>query len=425
LKRRIAYVVGRYPAIPHIGLLREIQALRRQGVEVETISIHKAPPEQLLSSVDREEAERTYALLPAQWLTILRVHAAALLRAPRAYLGTAALSLRLGPPGLKARVWRLFYFAEAILVWDHCRRTDVRHLHAHHLNQASDAAMLACRFANRRGGDPWTWSFTVHGPTDFYNVAQSRVAEKARDASLVVCISDFCRSQVMGQLETDFWHKLNMVYCGIDPDEFMPRPGSPDDGAFRIMCVSRMVPVKGLHVLVRAVARLVEEGLDVRATLIGQGPGREQVRALAAELGIEDRIELPGAVGEDEIRDHHAAADVFCLPSFAEGLPAVLLEAMAMERPVVTTRIMGIPELVQEGVNGLMVAPGNVDQLVDALRELATDPERRRRMGRAGRERVVAEFSVDGTARKLATLFGQVGRNGGAPVRRAVELESC
>ena len=312
------------------------------------------------------------------------------------------------------RLWQLFYFLEAIVVWSHCRRRGVRHLHAHLLNQASDAAMIASRYGNARGGGPaWTWSFTMHGPNEFYDVSRYRLAAKAGDADAVICISDFARSQVMGFTPEARWPRLRVVHCGLDPTEFDPDQAPPPvpvgAGPLRILYVGRLVPFKGQAILLEALAALRAGGVEARLTMIGAGPSRRGLEARARELGLEAAVEFTGAVGQDEIRAHYAAADVFCLPSFAEGVPVVLMEAMAMRVPVVTSRIMGITELVEDGEDGLLVRPGRADELAAALRRLALDPELRRRLGRRGRERVVAEFDVRESGRELASIFAALG----------------
>jgi glycosyltransferase involved in cell wall biosynthesis len=405
----VAYVVGRYPAVSHAFVTREVLALRAAGVRVETVSVHRAGAEEVLSGVDRAEAARTYALLPPRPLELLRAHLRAL-ASPLAYTRTLARALRSGPAGLRGKVWRLFYFAEAILLWRHCRRRGICHIHAHHLNQASDAAMLAVRYANAAGASPaWTWSFTMHGPNELYDVSRFQLAEKAASAAAVVCISDFARSQVMGFAPEAAWPRFQVVHCGLDPTEFdRDGAGPPPPGAFRVLYVGRLVPFKGQAILLEAIASLRSSGLDARLTLIGDGPSRQDLQRRAAELGLGDAVDFAGAVGQDEIRAHYAAADAFCLPSFAEGVPVVLMEAMAMRLPVVTTRIMGISELVDDGDNGLLVRPGRADELVAALGRLARDPELRSRLGDRGREKVVAEFDVRESGVRLALLFRAV-----------------
>jgi colanic acid/amylovoran biosynthesis glycosyltransferase len=406
---KVAYVVGRYPAVSHTFVTREVHALRSAGVEVHTISIHRASDADVLSARDRAERKATYWLLPPRLGRVLGAHLTAAARAPRAYLETLAEAVRGAPEGLKARIWGAFYFAEAIMVWNHCRRRGINHIHAHHLNQASDAAMLAARFGNARG-ERWTWSFTMHGPNEFYDVSRYRLVEKASSASFVACISDFARSQVMGFVPEKRWPRLHVVHCGVDPDEYDPRQQPPPierGSSFRILYVGRLVPFKGQGILLESLARLRADGIEADLILIGDGPSRADLEDKAEALGVGRFAEFVGSVGQDEIRSYFAAADVFCLPSFAEGVPVVLMEAMAMEVPVVTTRVMGISELVEHGTDGLLVRPGRLDELTEALAELAADVDLRRSLGRKGREKVRAEFDVRQAGWMLAEILAK------------------
>ena len=230
------------------------------------------------------------------------------------------------------------------------------------------------------------------------------LAGKAADADAVVCISDYARSQLMVTVGAGERDHLIVVHCGIDLSAFPPPEPRPADEALHVLFLGRMVVEKGPLQLVEAVALLVQSGVEVRATFAGDGPVRATAEALALELGVADRVEFVGAVVPDEVLDLYQAADVFCLPSYAEGVPVVLMEAMACERPVVTTYITGIPELVTEGVSGHMVTPGRADLVADALRDL-TDLERRRRMGAAGRRVVEQEFDIRTVGPQLAKVF--------------------
>jgi colanic acid/amylovoran biosynthesis glycosyltransferase len=288
-------------------------------------------------------------------------------------------------------------------------RRGVRHLHVHHLNQASDATMIAVVYANARGAAPaWSWSFTMHGPNELYDVSRFRLAAKAESAAAVACISDFARSQVMAFAPEERWPRFRVVHCGLDPTEFDPDRVSapePDPGRFRVLCVGRLVAFKGQALLLESIAELRRDGVDARLTLIGDGPTRARLERRAARLGLGEVVELAGAVGQDEIRAHYAAVDAFCLPSFAEGVPVVLMEAMAMRLPVVTSRVMGITELVEDGVDGILLRPGRGDELTIALQRLAADPDLRARLGERGRAKVVAEFDVRESGRRLAEIF--------------------
>ena len=398
---RIGYLASHYPAVAHAFLLREVRALRRLGVDVETFSIHRAPPEELLAGRDREEAKRTYAVLPVRFGELILVHLVALLREPRQYVSTLAFSIRRANPGIRGRLWGLFYFAEAILIWRAAKRRGVRHLHAVFADVATDVALLATRY----GGAGWSWSIAVHGPIEFYDVRANHLADKLATARFAVAISDFGRSQLMTVTERDRWADIHVVRMGIEPDAFQVDDDRlSTESAPHILCVGRLVKLKGQALLLEAFAELCRRGLEGRLTLVGQGPSRAELERLACSLDISERVVFAGAVGHDDLSSIYRSADVFCLPSMAEGLPVVLIEAMALEIPVVTTRIMGIPELVEDGRTGLLVAPGRTDALVGALERLLRDEPLRQRLGREGRRKVLTEYDVNRSARQLREI---------------------
>jgi glycosyltransferase involved in cell wall biosynthesis len=188
---------------------------------------------------------------------------------------------------------------------------------------------------------------------------------------------------------------------------FSPPAERNGAGRLDVLSVGRLVPFKGQGLLIEALAALAERGIDVRATVVGWGETQPGLESLAAKLGVADRVTFTGALGQDEIRRHLDAADVFCLPSFAEGVPVSLMEAMAMELPVVSSRIMGIPELVEDGVSGKLIAPGNVEELTAALAGLAGDPAERYRLGKAGRRQVIEHYAIDRSTAQLHSLFNE------------------
>jgi colanic acid/amylovoran biosynthesis glycosyltransferase len=395
--RSIACIVSRYPAISHAFIVREVRALRARGLDVHTFTIRRPAERELLSAADREEHARTFAVLPPRPLRLAGAHLRALARHPRRYRATRGTALHTSPPGMRQRLWHLFYFAEAIVVWRECERRGVRHLHAHFANVGSSVALLAARF----GGDGWSWSFMMHGCTELFDETPHRLPEKIRRARFVTCSSDFVRSQLMRLVEREEWPKLQVAHCGIDARAFRPARRGVREGSLHILCVGRLVPGKGQSLLIEALTRL--PGADV--TLVGEGPERTALERLAHEAGVGERVRFAGAVGQDTLPALYERAEVFCLPTFAEGLPVVVMEAMAAGLPVVSTRVMGVPELVDDGVTGLLVAPGRADELGAALARLAADPALRARMGDAGRARVTREFDLGAAAARLAELF--------------------
>ena len=404
-----AYLVSRYPSVTHTFVTGEVRALRATGIRVETATVRRVPEDEALSAADRQERERTWALLPAPPLRFAGSHAAALARAPLAYLSTLVAAVRMAHAGGRARLWQIFYFAEAMMLWRWMRRRQVRHVHVHHANVSADVAMLACRYANRAGAHPrWTWSITIHGPTELFDVDAHKLAQKVADASAVVCISDFARSQVAALVDPATLAKVHTVRCGIDLPAFRP-PAERAGSSAEILCVAAMSRRKGHVVLLEALPGVVKKVPAARLTLAGDGPEREFLEKRASDLGVADAVRFLGAVEHDRMPALYEAADVFCLPSFAEGIPIVLMEAMAMEIPVVATRIMGVPELVEHERSGLLVPPARADLLADALVRLLTDQPLRLEMVRAGRRRVEADHdraaSADALRRILSPLL--------------------
>ncbi|MGA8338255.1 MAG: glycosyltransferase [Solirubrobacteraceae bacterium] len=420
---RVGYLTAEYPVVSHTFIEREVEALRRLGVDVSTFSVRRTPEAKLLSDVHRRAAAETFSILPVTVTRLLTAHLRGALRHPGRYARTLRRALSLNSGGVRPGLWQFFYFAEAIVLWNECRRRKITHVHAHFANVASAVAMLLAHFA---AADGTTWSFTMHGPTEFDDVSRFTIAEKIRSAAFVACISDYCRAQMMRLVEPSEWEKLAVVRCGLDARRLpASRPDvAPDGGPLRVLTIGRLVPDKGQMLLLRALAELRDNGVPATLTMIGDGPDRAVLERAAQRLHLADCVEFTGSLGQPEVAERFESADVFCLPSFAEGLPVVLMEAMSHCLPVVATRIAGVGELVEDGVSGALVSPARIDQLLAALARLADDPDLRWGWGQAGRARVERDYDVNRSAQALARLFTGADGDEGRPAKDARELES-
>jgi glycosyltransferase involved in cell wall biosynthesis len=250
---------------------------------------------------------------------------------------------------------------------------------------------------------PVSFSMTIHGPEEFNDTDAFHMADKVAAASLVTTISRFASSQVMRASDPDHWPKIRTVPLGVDPGDFTPRPAP---SGFEILCVGRLAPVKAHIVLIAAVGRLVSVGRkDVRLVLIGDGPSRQAIEREIARRNLTGYVRLEGALNHDRVLDFYRRASVFALASFAEGVPVVLMEAMAMEVPCVATWIAGVPELIRNGVDGLLVPPADEDALASAIARLMDDPELASRLGRSGRKRIVECYHLAKNVASLAATF--------------------
>lgn len=398
----VAYLTGDYPKVSHTFILREVQAVRAARVPVITCSIRRPPESEFKGQEERQARAETFYVIAAAKnpLRLLGGHARALLRNPGTWASTLALAIRMRSPGLKAFLWQLFYFLEAGVLADHLRRANVRHLHNHFGNSSCSVAVLAARLA----GIPF--SFTEHGPAIFFEVDRWSLPEKIARAQFVVAITHFCRSQLMLFSNPSDWAKIAIVHCGVTPAAYRRDPGG---NGKRVAFVGRLDPVKGALLLIEAMAQVLKTHPDATLTLAGDGPSRAPAEARAKALGIDGAVHFAGFMTQGQVADLLANSDMLVLPSFAEGLPVVYMEALASRIPVVASRVAGVQELVEDGVTGYAIPPGDIATLTDRIIRLMDDPAAARRMGEAGRRAVEAGFDIAQEGARLAQLFRQGG----------------
>lgn len=395
---KVGVLVSQYPAPSHTFIRREVSALRRLGLEVETFSIR---PGHALSEEDRVEAARTFTVLRGSLAALAGPVISALVRRPGRWVSALRTALRHALPGLANRGRAFVYFAEGMRLAGELERLGVEHLHDHFANAAAVAGLAASRYLGIG------WSVTVHGLSDFAGAMTPRLGEKLEDAAFVASATEWGRARLreLGGGRHDA--KVHVVRCGVElarlpaPVRRQPGPGEP----LVVLSVGRLSPEKGHLGLVEAFAEVIRRGPDCRLVLIGGGPEEAAIRAAIAAGGLDERVELRGAQPEAAVLEAMASAHVFAMSSLMEGLPVVLMEALALQLPVVAPDITGIPELVVHGETGLLYPAGDWLELATRLEHLASDPALRARLGAAGRERVVREFDSGSAAAPLARLL--------------------
>jgi colanic acid/amylovoran biosynthesis glycosyltransferase len=395
---RVAYLNTEYPALSHTFIEREIRAVRALGVCVETFSVRRPGQHSRLGEAHEKAAHETFYILDGLAPMVSSVFRA-LVASPAGFLRALVASQQLAPPGLKSRVTHVAYACEGMRLAYELRRRKLGHLHVHMANSGTAVAMMACRYA-----PSLRYSISIHGSAEFFHVDSWRLAPKAEGAMFVRCISDFCRAQVMTWTNPRVWDNFHIVHCGIESAVYLPRPAR-QPGPLRLITVGRLHPIKGYHLLLDAVAALARDGLIVDLDMVGDGPERAALEKRAQVLGLGGRVRFSGAVSQEAIGGHYDHADAMVVSSFMEGVPVVLMEAMAKELGVVATRVGGVPELVEEDVSGILVNAGSADALVASIRVLVADPDLCRRQGVAGRKRVLAEYSLDQVGAGMVGLF--------------------
>jgi colanic acid/amylovoran biosynthesis glycosyltransferase len=393
---KIAYLVSQFPAPSHTFIRREVEALRRRGLSIDTFSIR---PGEALSEADRQDLARTFTVLPAPKLDLLRNQATMFLKRPGSYLSTLQATLQHRIPGSKNLLWALFYFVEAMRLAEELDRRGITHVHNHFANPASHVGLAATRYLGIG------WSVSLHGLGDYDGPTTVILPDKVSAARFIACVTYYGRAQTMRVCDPALWEKLFVSRCGIEVERLPPVKPRPPRERLRILSVGRLSPEKGQVGLVEAFALARAKGLNAELILIGGGPDEARIKEAVQKFGVADRVELRGRQPEAAVLEAMADADLFVLSSFVEGLPVVLMEALGLELPVIAPAITGVPELVEHNRTGLLFAAGHWAELAERILEYAGDPEQRAAHAKAGRQKVLAEFDIERAVEPLLQHF--------------------
>lgn len=395
---RIAYFVNQYPKVSHSFIRREILALERQGFEVQRIAL-RGWDDALVDAEDVSERDKTRYVLQGGVKALLMPALRVLRATPGRFFSALGLALRMGRRADRGWPYHLIYLAEACRMLPWLQAFGAEHVHAHFGTNSTEVVMLA----NALGGP--AYSFTVHGPEEFDKSQFIHLGEKVRRAAFVAAISSYGRSQLFRWVDHAHWPKVKVVHCGLER-AFHDVPAVPLPSAPRLVCVGRLCEQKGQLFLLEAARVLAAKGVAFEIVLAGDGEMRGQIESLIAQHGLQAQVRITGWISSEQVRAEILAARALVLPSFAEGLPVVIMEAMALRRPVLTTYVAGIPELVRQGENGWLFPAGDVEALTAALQDCLAQPvEVLQRMGEAAYQRVLERHDIDTEAAKLADLF--------------------
>lgn len=404
---KIAYLVNTYPRGSLTFIRREILAMERLGWQVSRFAM-RSEKETLVDPADIAEDARTEYVLGLRKRHLLASAIGWMARRPLASLRALRLAMACGRrshggyPGMGGRIRHLIYLIEAAHIARRCTDLRIPHLHAHFGTNSATVAMLAAEM-----GGPG-YSFTVHGPEEFDAPHALSLGEKAARARFTVAISSFGRSQLCRWTQMDIWPHLHVVHCGIEPWRFADPAPMPTGGP-HLVAIGRFSEQKGFGLLIEALALAVPTLPDLHLTLVGDGDLGSVLEGEIIRRGLAQHVTLTGWLDEARVRDALSAAQALVLPSFAEGLPMVIMEAMAAGRPVIATAIAGIPELVNPET-GWLVPAGDAASMATAITAFASvSPERLTAMGDAARLRVFDRHDIDKEAEKLTVLIASKG----------------
>ncbi|HNZ56749.1 MAG TPA: glycosyltransferase [Methylophilaceae bacterium] len=397
---KISYFINQYPKVSHTFIRREILALERQGYDVQRIALRGWDGDAVDEADIRELRSTQYVLQHGLVLLLGAIFNEMVLNPVRFFLALK-LAIKMGWKSERPLPYHLIYLAEAcrILPWLKAHRS--RHIHAHFGTNSTEVVMLA----HELGGPKY--SFTVHGPEEFDKPEFLGLGEKIRRSAFVVAISSYGRSQLFRWVERSHWHKVNVVHCGLE-QSFYQNSSQPIVAREipQFVCVGRLCEQKGQLLLIEAMKVLADKGVDFELVLAGDGEMRTVIEILAMQYGLSSRIRITGWISSEQVRNEILAARALVLPSFAEGLPVVIMEAMAFRRPVLTTYVAGIPELVQHEKNGFLFEAGSVEAIAETIQKVLLTPDATlTQMTEFAYQQVIIRHDIDVEVNKLAQLF--------------------
>ncbi|MGL4995200.1 MAG: glycosyltransferase family 4 protein [Deefgea sp.] len=396
---RIAYLVSRYPAASHVFILREVIGLRARGFEIHTLSIN-ADSRSASSLSEQEQTEQANTINVKNWprLQLLSDVWAACCLFKYACLTALMQSWRLAKPGWRGHALSLAYYLEALLVSRWLAAKQIKHLHVHFGNEAALVGVL-CKTICR-----CQLSYTIHGPDEFYDVRGQQLAAKVTAADLIICISQFARSQLMLISSANAWAKIHVVRLGIHFDYATPKISNTVTQA-TLLCVGRLTPAKGQRILLQALQHLADAGHHPQLIFAGGGDDEQALRSMAQEMSLASQVKFLGVLNAESVRSLYQQADVFVLPSFAEGIPVVLMEAMASGLPCISSQITGIPELIEHEKTGLLISAGDALALSQAIQTLLSQPEYAQQLAKAAKEKIAQAYRLENNLDQLAQRF--------------------
>jgi glycosyltransferase involved in cell wall biosynthesis len=399
---RISYFTSSYPRATDTFIQREVVGLRVAGHEVFTSALRRPEGSNNVSELIRSERENTTYLLPANALAIIKLNIITLFKTPAIYFKTLCLAFKTRKPGIKGTLYQLFYFQEALLLSNYLIKNRIQHIHNHFGDSSGAVTMLASQLSGVG------YSITFHGPHIFFEPTLLALREKVRFAKFIVCISNYCRSQMMLFSDAEDWHKLHIVHCGVDVAAYSTREPVAKilvNDAFKLLYVGRLAAEKGVPVLLNSLIALKKEGHNFHLTLLGDGPERADLEHKVKQHGLQEHVYFGGFASQETVRKTLQNSDVFILPSFAEGVPVSLMEAMACGVPVIGTNVGGVTELIQHGVSGLVVSPSDEVSLKQAIMSYMENEQLRESVKREARQTIEAQFNLNLEIAKLGKLI--------------------
>jgi colanic acid/amylovoran biosynthesis glycosyltransferase len=402
-EKKIAYLISKFPAVSCTFIFREIENLRALGFEIKIASINETDiPFKNLTREEKEEIRHTLYIKKKGVLNAFFTTCKTMFMYPLTFFRVIGFSFENGGFNLKKIIYNLCYLVEACVVGQWMKVHHIKHLHVHFANPASFVALLVSKIFN------FTYSITVHGPDEFYDVTLNSLKEKIERANFICCIGYYARSQIMKLTDPIYWSKYEITPMGVNTVSYSRKIPISTDSIIHILNVGRLTPSKGQLTLINAFNNLIKKEINsIHLTIVGEGPERKKIEELIIQLELQTKITLKGALSQHQVRDLYKKTDIFVLPSFAEGIPVVLMEAMSMEIPTIATNINGIPELIQHEVDGILVFPSDDVQLSEAIEKLINSPKLRESLGKAARAKIFSKFNINPNALHLGKIFAQ------------------
>lgn len=395
---KIAYLVNQYPKISHSFIRREILALEALGMPITRFSIRSCQ-EKIIDEADQQEFNKTQVILGVGLFGLIISLLKVGLTRPLRYLKALQLTLKLGWNSDRGLLLHFAYLAEACVLIDRFSQLNISHYHAHFGTNSTTVVLLAHVLSGT------SYSFTVHGPEEFDKVQAIALPEKIKHAAFVVAISHYGKSQLYRWCDFSDWHKIKIIHCGLD-ESFFSLPWQPIPEEICLVCVGRLCEQKGQLLLVEAASKLVTQGYKFQLILVGDGDLRKPIEALITRWNLEDTVKITGWATQAAVQQYIFKSRAMVLPSFAEGLPVVIMESLALGRPVISTYVAGIPELVIPDESGWLVPAGSVEGLVNAMKTVLETPiDRLEEMGKRGTELVAQQHNITREAKKLGELL--------------------